>query len=104
MQRPVNQLHAATDLAWLWIERSERQKAPDLLAPILGWFTEGFDTSDLIDARGLPQGDSDLTKHPIFPFSYDYIRGTSPSGVCSWQILLQKSSSRGARSAVGIRP
>ena len=49
--RPVNQLHAATDLAGLWIERSERQKAHDLLAPILDWFTGGFDTPDLIDAK-----------------------------------------------------
>jgi class 3 adenylate cyclase/tetratricopeptide (TPR) repeat protein len=45
------ELRAAKDLARLWIERSERQKAHDLLAPILDWFTEGFDTPDLIDAK-----------------------------------------------------
>jgi predicted ATPase len=45
------ELRAATDLARLWVERSERQKAHDLLAPILDWFTEGFDTPDLINAK-----------------------------------------------------
>jgi class 3 adenylate cyclase/tetratricopeptide (TPR) repeat protein len=47
------ELRAATGLAWLWAERGERQKAYDLLAPIYGWFTEGFDTADLKDARAL---------------------------------------------------
>jgi predicted ATPase len=42
-----------TSLARLWAERGERQKAYDLLAPIYGWFTEGFDTADLRDARAL---------------------------------------------------
>jgi len=37
----------------LWAGRRERQKAHDLLAPIHAWFTEGFDTPDLIDARAL---------------------------------------------------
>lgn len=43
----------ATSLARLWAEQGERQKAYDLLAPIYGWFTEGFDTRDLKDARAL---------------------------------------------------
>ena len=37
----------------LWVEQGERQKARDLLAPIYGWFTEGFDTADLKDAKAL---------------------------------------------------
>ena len=45
------ELRAATDLARLWAERGQRQKAHDLLAPILGWFTEGLDTPDLMAAR-----------------------------------------------------
>jgi hypothetical protein len=34
-------------------ERGERQKARDLLAPVYGWFTEGFDTPDLIEPKHL---------------------------------------------------
>ena len=33
--------------------RGERQQAHDLLAPVYGWFTEGFDTSDLKEAKAL---------------------------------------------------
>jgi predicted ATPase len=47
------ELRAATGLARSWGERGERQKAHDLLAPIYGWFTEGFDTADLQEAKAL---------------------------------------------------
>jgi hypothetical protein len=38
------ELRAATDLARLWRDQSKRTEARDLVAPIYGWFTEGFDT------------------------------------------------------------
>jgi predicted ATPase len=47
------ELRAATSLARLWSEQSRRSEARDLLAPIYGWFTEGFDTADLKDAKAL---------------------------------------------------
>jgi predicted ATPase/class 3 adenylate cyclase len=47
------ELRAATSLARLWAEQGERRKAHDLLAPVYGWFTEGFDTADLRNARAL---------------------------------------------------
>jgi predicted ATPase len=47
------ELRAAVSLARLWRDQSERRKANDLLAPIYGWFTEGFDTADLSDAKAL---------------------------------------------------
>jgi len=47
------ELRAAGDLARLWAERGKRQKAADLLAPVYGWFTEGFATADLKDAKAL---------------------------------------------------
>jgi DNA-binding winged helix-turn-helix (wHTH) protein/tetratricopeptide (TPR) repeat protein len=47
------ELRAATSLARLWRERGKRAEACDLLAPIYGWFTEGFDTPDLKGARAL---------------------------------------------------
>jgi predicted ATPase len=47
------ELRAAHDLARLWAERGERRKAYDLLAPLYGWFSEGFDTPDLKKAGAL---------------------------------------------------
>jgi predicted ATPase len=47
------ELRASTSLARLWAEQGERQKAYDLLAPVYGWFTEGFDTADLKEAKAL---------------------------------------------------
>jgi predicted ATPase len=47
------ELRAATSLARLWKSQGKRQEAYDLLAPVYEWFTEGFDTADLIDAKAL---------------------------------------------------
>ena len=47
------ELRAATSLARLWQQQGQRQEAYDLLAPIYGWFTEGFDTADLQEAKTL---------------------------------------------------
>jgi predicted ATPase len=47
------ELRASRDLARLWAERGERQQALDLLAPVYDWFTEGFDTPDLVEAKAL---------------------------------------------------
>ena len=47
------ELRLARDLARLWAERGERQQALDLLAPVYDWFTEGFDTPDLMEAKAL---------------------------------------------------
>jgi predicted ATPase len=47
------ELRAACDLARLRADRGERRNARDLLAPIYGWFTEGFKTADLKDAKAL---------------------------------------------------
>jgi predicted ATPase len=47
------ELRAATGLAGLWREQGKRAEARALLAPIYAWFTEGFDTPDLRDAKTL---------------------------------------------------
>jgi len=47
------ELRAATNLARLWQGQGKRQQARDLLAPVYGWFTEGFDTLDLKEAKVL---------------------------------------------------
>jgi predicted ATPase len=47
------ELRASTSLARLWRNQGKRTEARDLLAPIYNWFTEGFDTPDLVDAKSL---------------------------------------------------
>ena len=47
------ELRGAMSLACLWQQQGKRQEAYDLLAPVYGWFTEGFDTADLTDAKAL---------------------------------------------------
>ena len=47
------ELRAAISLARLWAEQDKRAEARNLLAPVYGWFTEGFDTADLKDANAL---------------------------------------------------
>jgi len=47
------ELCAAMSLARLWQQQGRRAEAQDLLAPIYGWFTEGFDTADLQEAKAL---------------------------------------------------
>ena len=47
------ELRAAIALAELWADQGRRSEAHDLLAAIHGWFTEGFDTADLKDAKAL---------------------------------------------------
>jgi predicted ATPase len=47
------ELRASTSLAQLWRDEGKLTEARDLLAPIYGWFTEGFDTPDLKQAKAL---------------------------------------------------
>jgi len=47
------ELRAALSLARLWQQQGKRAKAYDVLGPIYGWFTEGFDTADLHEAKAL---------------------------------------------------
>jgi predicted ATPase len=47
------ELRAAVSLARLWQRQGKRAEAHDLLAPVYGWFTEGFDTADLQEAKAL---------------------------------------------------
>ena len=47
------ELRAAASLARVWRDQGRRAEARDLLAPVYGWFTEGFDTPDLKEAKAL---------------------------------------------------
>ena len=48
-----SELRATTSLARLWQSQGKTHEAHDLLAPVYDWFTEGFDTADLKDAKAL---------------------------------------------------
>jgi predicted ATPase len=50
------ELRAAMSLARLWQRQGKCAEAHELLAPVYGWFTEGFDTPDLQEARALLEG------------------------------------------------
>ena len=50
------ELRAATSLARLWQAQGKRDEARDFLAPIYAWFTDGFDTRDLIEAKAVLEG------------------------------------------------
>ena len=45
------ELRAAMSMARLWRDQGKRHEARELLAPVYGWFTEGFDTLDLTEAK-----------------------------------------------------
>ena len=47
------ELRAAMSLARLWQRQDKQVEAHELLAPVYGWFTEGFDTADLQEAKAL---------------------------------------------------
>ena len=47
------ELRASMSMARLWRDQGKREEARDLLAPVYGWFTEGFDTLDLKEAKAL---------------------------------------------------
>ena len=48
-------MRAAISMARLYRDQGKRDEARDLLAPVYGWFTEGFDTLDLKEAKALHQ-------------------------------------------------
>jgi predicted ATPase len=50
------ELRAAMSLARLWQQHGKRAEAHALLAPVYSWFTEGFDTADLQEAKALLEG------------------------------------------------
>ena len=52
-QAKMWELRTSTSLARLWQSQGKRQDAYELLAPVYGWFTEGFDTKDLLEAKSL---------------------------------------------------
>jgi predicted ATPase len=54
MQQPKSwELRAAMSMARLWRDQGKQQRARDLVAPVYGWFTEGFDNLDLKEAKAL---------------------------------------------------
>jgi predicted ATPase len=52
-QAKLLELRAGMSLSRLWQQQGKRAEAYEVLAPIYGWFTEGFDTADLQEAKAL---------------------------------------------------
>jgi predicted ATPase len=52
-QAKSRELRAAMSMARIWRDQGKREEAHELLAPVYGWFTEGFDTLDLKEAKKL---------------------------------------------------
>jgi predicted ATPase len=55
-------------MARLWRDQGKPQHAPELLAPVYGWFTEGFDTLDLKEAKAVLDGlqaSQAISKRPL---------------------------------------
>lgn len=52
----VWELRTATNLTRLWAQQGKAREGLDLLASLYGWFDEGFDTPDLVDAKALLEG------------------------------------------------
>ena len=59
------ELRAATSMAGLWLKQNKQIEARTLLSEIYGWFTEGFDTADLKDAKALLDELSDCTQNGL---------------------------------------
>jgi class 3 adenylate cyclase/predicted ATPase len=59
------ELRTATSLARLWQQQGKRAEAHALLAPIYGWFTEGFDTADLQEAKALLDALAEAGSHDV---------------------------------------
>ena len=49
----LEELQAATGLRRLWLQQGKPREARQLLAPVYGWCTEGFDTADLQEVKAL---------------------------------------------------
>ena len=78
----VFELRAATSSARLLQSRGDRKGARDLLAPIHDWFTEGFDTADLKDAKALLDelGRASGERLCLTTHQFDAEPGSGPSG------------------------
>jgi predicted ATPase len=61
------ELRAAVSLSRLWQQQGKRAEAYELLAPIYGWFTEGFDTADFQEAKALREEFAGETAVPTTP-------------------------------------
>ena len=68
------ELRAAMSIARLWRDRGKRDEARNLLAPVYGWFTEGFDTRDLKDAKALLERRRSFLRHASLAEAFEQNR------------------------------
>ena len=77
------EFRAATRHACLWHSQDNTTEARDLLAPVYGWFTEGFDTADLKEAMRMAARGHDTEVHD------------RAGNVCSWRYSGRKTAENG---------
>ena len=77
------ELRAAMSLSRLWQRQGKRAEARELLAPIYGWFTEGFDTADLQEAKALLEAAGGITWEAQYS-ALHYAQDSFTSEVLSW--------------------
>jgi hypothetical protein len=94
------ELRASTSLARLWRDQGKRSEARDLLAPIYGWFTEGFDTPMLQEAKALLDELAPLIGRVIRRTTGPRSPRVSPSLVArpveSWRFALRRNGRFGS--------
>ena len=73
------ELRAATSLARLWAEHGRRTEARNLLASLYGWFSEGFDTPDLVEAKALLETLADPRRLSAAPRAWKRLRSSRGS-------------------------
>ena len=78
----ANQLRTATSLDRLWQAQGTRQDAYDLLSPVYRWYTEGFDTADLKEAKALLAGGAGVSRGHDTETLYD--RDLIPDRRTAW--------------------
>ena len=97
-------------MAQLWRDQGKVQQARELLAPGYGWFTEGFDTRDLKEAKalrrgaGLSDGAVDVGVQPYGPPTFPYRRAPSSFGACERQAQAEHSQPRRTIQCPAPRP
>jgi predicted ATPase len=88
-------LRAATSLARLWRDQGKRTEAHDLLAPVYNWFTEGFDTPVLKEAKALLEQLAAIRKVGVGPILLTRRNG-APNG--PWWVILRPERHSGTAS------
>ena len=99
-------MRRALGVARLWRDHGKRNEARDLLAPVYGWFTEGFDTLDLKEAKALLDGSIALGLALDEAAAFLIAAGGSAAAAQSqvWRLGSSVADQRAPRSTPSVSP